>query len=187
MTSKLNLAVLSLVAGLVVAGCQHPFLYQPRVAADEPGYESWQESGSVYFVRFTGEAGTSQVQLRDLALLRAAELARAEGYAEFAVVRERAWTKPTFRRGTQAPPESPIASQPFAGEVTRDQLDTRQRARSMIGDGPPVRVDIPFIELKLDSKIDATRRAQRPGDIYVVATLLRELPPKYGIELAATR
>ncbi|MBX3735093.1 MAG: hypothetical protein KF715_00260 [Candidatus Didemnitutus sp.] len=175
-----------LLLALVLAGCQQHPLYQPRVAADEPGYESWQESATVYFVRFTGEPGMRAAQVRDLALLRAAELARAGGVAEFAVVSERAWTRPTFRRGNQAPPESPLASQPVI-DYSRDQQEQRERSRSLIGDGPPVRIDIPFVELKLNAQVDATLRAQRPDAVYAVAELLRELPVKYGLPLPETR
>jgi len=188
MNRKWNLRLLVALAGvLAVAGCQQQLCYQPRAGAEDAGYESWQESGEIYYVRFTGAPGTSASTVRDLALLRAAELARVGGHAEFAVVQERAWTKPTFRRGNQAPPESPLATQPVVGEFTRDQAETQARARSLIGDGPPVRVDIPFVELKLTSRIDSALRADRPAAIYAVAALLRELPEKYGVELAPTR
>ncbi|MBI5425226.1 MAG: hypothetical protein HZA32_14200 [Opitutae bacterium] len=169
------------------AGCQQRLLYQPRVGAMEPGYESWQESGEVYFVQFTGEPGANAAQLRDLALLRAAELARASGHAEFAVIQERAWTKPSFRRGNQAPPESPLVSQPMVGDYSRDQAEMQARARSLIGDSAPVRIDIAFVELKLTSKIDAKLRAERSAAIYSVAALLRELPGKYGLEITPVR
>lgn len=179
--------LLTVALAMAVAGCQQRLLYQPRVGAMEPGYESWQESGEVYFVQFTGEPGASAAELRDLALLRAAELARVGGYAEFAVVQERAWTKPIFRRGNQAPPESPLVSQPAVGAYSRDQAEMQARARSLIGDSAPVRVDIAFVELKLTSKIDATLRTERPASIYSVAAVLRELPEKYALEIAPVR
>lgn len=179
--------LITAAVALAVTGCQQRLLYQPRVGVDEPGYESWQESGSIYFVRFAGAPGMNNAQVRDLALLRAAELARIGGHAEFAVVGERAWKKSTFRRGAMAPPESPMASSPDFADLPPEQRDLRARARSLIGDGPPVRVELPFVELQLTSHIDAKLRAERPANIHTVADVLRDVAAKYDVDVESAR
>ncbi len=74
------------LSALTLAGCATaPTLYQPAVGAQAVGYSEYRIEPGRYRVTFRGGPGAPPAQVTDYALLRAADLALAEGYDWFRV------------------------------------------------------------------------------------------------------
>jgi hypothetical protein len=73
---------LTLVAGLL-AGCMSPSPYAPRLQGQATGYTDRALTENRYRVTFTGNTATPRETVESYLLLRAAEVARAAGYASF--------------------------------------------------------------------------------------------------------
>lgn len=73
---------LTLVAGLL-AGCATPSPYAPRLQGQATGYTDRALTENRYRVTFTGNTVTPRETVESYLLLRAAEVARAAGYASF--------------------------------------------------------------------------------------------------------
>lgn len=183
--SALRLPLVSIAAVLLLAACQHRTPYQASAGNGEPGYTSWQESGAVFHVTYIGNPGAKLPEVRDLALLRAAELARAAGHGEFVVIAERSGKRTEWVQHNTAPPQSPFVGTGDPGNRSADQREFEARSRSMISSSPAKRVEMPMIELKVSTQPDKRHRAMDASAPYVVDTLLRDLPAKYRLTLAA--
>ncbi|WP_337188959.1 hypothetical protein [Phenylobacterium sp.] len=78
--------ILVLLAALSLAACATaPTLYQPAAGPDAVGYREYRIEPGRYRVTFRGGPGAPPAQVQDYALLRAADLAIAEGYDWFRV------------------------------------------------------------------------------------------------------
>lgn len=83
-TQMKRLALLSLAA-LSLAACATPTVYQPSARPGAVGYSEYRLEPGRYRVTFHGGNGASPQQVMDYALIRAADLAIAEGYDWFRV------------------------------------------------------------------------------------------------------
>lgn len=183
--SAFRLPFVSIVAVLLLAACQHRTPYRASAGGGEPGYASWQESGSVFHVTYVGSPGAKLLEVRDLALLRAAEIARAAGRREFVVLAERSGKRTDWVRHDTAPPQSPFVGTGDPGDRSADQRELEARSRSMITSSPLKRVEMPMIELEVSTQPDQKHRAMDASAPYVVDSLLRDIPEKYRLTLAA--
>ena len=78
---------LAAAASLSLAACATaPTHFQPATGPSAIGYSEMRIEPGRYRVTFQGGAGAPEVQVQDYALLRAADLALAEGYDWFRVV-----------------------------------------------------------------------------------------------------
>lgn len=78
--------IASLLAAASLAGCATtPTLYQPAARADAVGFSEYRIEPGRYRVTFRGGPGAPIQQVGDYALLRAADLALAQGYDWFRV------------------------------------------------------------------------------------------------------
>ncbi len=78
--------ILSALAVLALAACASaPTLYQPAAGPKAVGYSEYRVEPGRYRVTFRGGPGAPVQQVQDLALLRAADLALADGYDWFRV------------------------------------------------------------------------------------------------------
>jgi hypothetical protein len=78
--------ILIAVAALSVAACAGaPMLYQPAQGPQSVGYREYRIEPGRYRVTFQGAPGAPPQQVQDYALVRAADLAIAEGYDWFRV------------------------------------------------------------------------------------------------------
>lgn len=79
--------ILALSATLLVSGCATPAptLYRPAASPGGTGYSEYRIEPGRYRITFQGGPGAPPRQVEDLALLRAADLALAEGYEWFRV------------------------------------------------------------------------------------------------------
>lgn len=75
-----------LLALLLLAACATQPVYSPAQHPDEPGYWETRLTENRYRVSFVGQSGTSSDQVKNYALLRAAELTMGAGYDWFQVV-----------------------------------------------------------------------------------------------------
>ena len=75
------LAILSLTA----CATPQPTLYQPAAAPNGVGYSEYRIEPGRYRVTFQGAPGASPQQIMDYALIRAADLALADGYDWFRI------------------------------------------------------------------------------------------------------
>ncbi|MBU1378164.1 MAG: hypothetical protein KKE02_12555 [Alphaproteobacteria bacterium] len=74
------------LAALTLAGCATaPTLYQPAVGPQAVGYSDYRIEPGRYRVTFRGGPGAPPQQVMDYALVRAADLAIADGYDWFRV------------------------------------------------------------------------------------------------------
>ena len=74
------------LAACALAGCATaPTLYQPAAGPDAVGYSEYRIEPGRYRITFRGGPGAPPEQVSDYALLRAADLALAEGYDWFRV------------------------------------------------------------------------------------------------------
>src|SRR6478752_1827617 len=73
---------LALIAGFLM-GCMQPTPYQPRLQGQDTGYTDRALTQNRYRVTFTGNSVTPRETVESYLLLRAAEVARAAGYASF--------------------------------------------------------------------------------------------------------
>ena len=71
---------------LSLAACVTPTHYQPVTKAGGVGFSELRIEPGRYRITFQGGAGAPEVQVQDYALLRAADLALADGYDWFRVV-----------------------------------------------------------------------------------------------------
>lgn len=78
------LAVLSLTAASL-AGCTTPTVYQQAASPDAVGYSEYRIEPGRYRIMFRGGTDASPELVMDYALIRAADLALAEGYDWFQV------------------------------------------------------------------------------------------------------
>jgi hypothetical protein len=78
--------LLVLSAAVVTACASAPTLYQPASRPGEIGYSEYRLEPGRYRVTFHGGPGAPAQQVADYALLRAADLAIAEGYDWFRVI-----------------------------------------------------------------------------------------------------
>ncbi len=76
---------LFVLAALSLAGCATPTVYQPATGPSAVGYSEYLIEPGRYRVIFRGGGGAPPEQVMDLALLRAADLALAQGYDWFRV------------------------------------------------------------------------------------------------------
>lgn len=77
---------IAIAAALALSACATtPTTYQPAVGANAVGYSELRIEPGRYRVTFRGGPGASPQQVTDYALLRAADLAIAEGYDWFRV------------------------------------------------------------------------------------------------------
>ena len=78
--------LLPLLASLALAGCATaPTLYQPAAGPKAVGYSEYRIEPGRYRITFQGGPGAPPQQVTDYALLRAADLAIADGYDWFRV------------------------------------------------------------------------------------------------------
>lgn len=80
-----RLIVPALLAMALSACATAPTVYQPAAGPSAVGYSEYRIEPGRYRVTFRGGAGASPEHVTDLALLRAADLALAEGYDWFQV------------------------------------------------------------------------------------------------------
>lgn len=74
------------IAAMLFAGCATaPTLYQPAAAPAGVGYSEYRIEPGRYRITFRGGPGAPLEQVNDYALLRAADLALAEGYDWFRI------------------------------------------------------------------------------------------------------
>jgi hypothetical protein len=78
--------LLVLTAALATACASAPTLYQPAAGPSGIGYSEYRLEPGRYRVTFHGGPGAPARQVADYALLRAADLAIAEGYDWFRVI-----------------------------------------------------------------------------------------------------
>ncbi|MGQ9427451.1 CC0125/CC1285 family lipoprotein [Gilvimarinus sp. F26214L] len=71
---------------VLFAGCATQPLYSPATRPDQPGYWETRLTDTRYRVTFVGRSSTSSEEVKNLALLRAAELTIAAGYDWFRIV-----------------------------------------------------------------------------------------------------
>lgn len=78
--------ILGLAAAVALSGCATaPTLYQPSASRDGVGYSEFRIEPGRYRITFQGGPGAPPQQVNDYALLRAADLAIANGYDWFRV------------------------------------------------------------------------------------------------------
>lgn len=78
--------ILPAIAALALGACAtQPTVYQPATASNAIGYSDYRIESDRFRVTFHGGPGASAQQVTDLALLRAADLAMANGYDWFRV------------------------------------------------------------------------------------------------------
>jgi len=78
--------ILSLAAALSLAACATaPTVYQPSAGPQAVGYSEYRIEPGRYRITFRGGPGAPPQQISDYALLRAADLAIADGYDWFRV------------------------------------------------------------------------------------------------------
>ena len=77
--------ILASLAALSVAACATPTVYGPAATANGPGYREYRIEPGRYRITFQGGPGAPVQQVQDYALLRAADLAIADGYDWFRV------------------------------------------------------------------------------------------------------
>lgn len=78
--------ILAAAGSLILAACATtPTVYAPAGGPQTPGYSEYRIETGRYRVTFRGGAGAPIEQVSDYALLRAADLALAEGYDWFRV------------------------------------------------------------------------------------------------------
>ena len=78
--------VLFALAALSLAACATaPTVYQPAAGPNDVGYSEYRIEPGRYRVTFRGGPGAPPEQVTDLALIRAADLALADGYDWFRV------------------------------------------------------------------------------------------------------
>jgi len=78
--------LLSLAAALALSACATaPTLYQPAASERAVGYSDYRIEPGRYRITFRGGPGAPAQQVADYALLRAADLALADGYDWFRV------------------------------------------------------------------------------------------------------
>jgi hypothetical protein len=78
--------VITALAALSLAACAStPTVYQPAGGPSAVGYSEYRIEPGRYRVMFRGGSGASERQVMDFALMRAADLAIAEGYDWFRV------------------------------------------------------------------------------------------------------
>ena len=78
--------ILAATAALVLAACATaPTLYQPAAGRDAVGFSEYRIEPGRYRITFRGAPGAPPNQVADYALLRAADLAIADGYDWFRV------------------------------------------------------------------------------------------------------
>ena len=86
MKSEMKRLVLSALAALSLAACAtQPTVYQPAAGPNAIGYSEYRIEPGRYRITFQGGSGAPAEQVMDLALLRAADLALADGYDWFRV------------------------------------------------------------------------------------------------------
>jgi hypothetical protein len=73
------------LAALSLAACVTPTVYQPAAGPDAVGYSDYVIEPGRYRVTFHGGDAASVEQVMDLALLRAADIALAQGYDWFQI------------------------------------------------------------------------------------------------------
>jgi hypothetical protein len=80
------------VAALALSACAAtPTYYQPSATPQAMGYSEYRIEPGRYRVTFRGGSGAPAEQVADYALLRAADLAIADGYEWFRVVDKSMW------------------------------------------------------------------------------------------------
>lgn len=108
--------------------------------------ESWQSSDRV-MIEFHGNMMTSALAVRDMAILRAADLARAHGFPRFAVLRDQDATSSTYSQGWTSP----------SGRTWDEGTETRPGARILVrllqsdATGSDV-YDVDFVETTMGPK-----------------------------------
>lgn len=78
--------LLASLAALSLAACETPTRFQAAAGPGAVGYSEMRIEPDRYRVIFQGGAGAPEAQVQDYALLRAADLALANGYDWFRVV-----------------------------------------------------------------------------------------------------
>ncbi|MBL8771984.1 MAG: hypothetical protein JNK30_11435 [Phenylobacterium sp.] len=80
-----RLLLITLAASALAACATAPTLYQPASGREGVGYSEYRIEPGRYRITFHGGAGAPPAQVTDYALLRAADLALAEGYDWFRI------------------------------------------------------------------------------------------------------
>lgn len=73
-------SLIAITGALALAACATPTVYAPATGSGHVGFSDYRIESGRYRVTFTGGGGAPISQVADLALLRAAELALADGY-----------------------------------------------------------------------------------------------------------
>ncbi len=79
-------ALLGLVSALALSACSTPTRYEPVTKKGVSGFSETRVEENRFRVSFRGGSGESASRVKDLALLRAADLANANGFDWFEVV-----------------------------------------------------------------------------------------------------
>lgn len=85
-TSKIVLSLGCLATATLLAACSTPTRYEPAMKRGESGFTESRIEQNRYRITFRGGSGEPVQRVRDLALLRAADLAFAANYDWFEVV-----------------------------------------------------------------------------------------------------
>lgn len=152
---------ISLAACLALAACSTPTVYGPRAGPSASGFAEMRIETDRYRVSYQGGNGAGPDQVADYALLRAAEIAVAQGYDWFRVVEQ--FTQGVGGGGPQLSVGGGSAS--FGG-------------RSAVGLGLGTSFDLsggPKLTRNLEIKLG---KGARPGDAYDAADVIRTIGPR---------
>ncbi len=161
------------LTALWLAGCAAT-PYQPAGSGGY-GYSEDAESGGAYLVTFAGNTASSQQQVDDFALLRAAELAASQGYASLSVADRRDSIIARSIRGSGAPSDVPTTA-PSARGVRGNPSGYSVNGSS--GGGTQVRVCM--LRVQFYKHGDAVAGAP----VQDVQALLTKLRGEYGLSAA---
>lgn len=151
----------SLAACLVLTACSTPTVYGPRASANASGFTEMRIEADRYRVSYQGGNGAGPDQVADYALLRAAEIASAQGYDWFRVVEQ--FTQGAGGGGPQLSVGGGSSS--FGG-------------RSAVGLGLGTSFDLsggPKLVRNIEVKLG---RGPKPADAYDAADVIRTVGPR---------
>ena len=156
-----------LMASLALAGCEsipnNPY-YGPL--DKEGGYSSMRRSIETWAVRYTGDSKMTGTTVRDLTMLRCADIAKNSGYSWF-TISEKVNESGHISQGTsfKGVPTTQTSSSWSGGQ---DKLTGSQS------------VDTKFIS-QYRYEIDCSQEKPSLGDVYNAAEVAAELRTKYNI------
>lgn len=100
-----GLAVVLAAASLVLAGCASPTPYTPRLQGQQTGYTDLELTPNRYRITFTGNSITPRETVESYLLLRAAEVTRAAGFANFVFDTRNTRARTTYQAVPAFPPD----------------------------------------------------------------------------------